>query len=68
MVNLKELWIGDNVRLKKSGRIGTFEGEVNGKARVKLKDKIVLSIRSAYRKAKSIFNLWKTRKNTKLSS
>ena len=44
MVDLKELWIGDMVRLIKSNRIGKFEGiHKNGKARVLVHHEIILS-------------------------
>lgn len=41
---LTDFWIGDRVRLVKSGRQGTFEGvHPSGKARVKIGDRIILS-------------------------
>jgi len=41
---LSDYWIGDRVILKKSGRRGTFEGIAgSGKARIKVKGKIILS-------------------------
>ncbi len=43
MLKLDDLWIGDKVLLKKSGRVGTFEGVKNGKVRVKCADKIVVT-------------------------
>ncbi len=47
MVELKDLWIGDEVRLKKSQRVGKFEGiHKNGKARILIDNKIVLSTAS----------------------
>lgn len=43
MLNLSELWIGDEVKIKSSGRTGTFEGKnKDGKARIKSKSKIYL--------------------------
>ncbi len=39
---MKDFWIGDWVKIVSSGRIGKFEGEVNGKAKVKIEDKILL--------------------------
>ena len=43
-MNLKELWIGDQIRLKKSGRIGKFEGiGKGGKARINVGEKIILA-------------------------
>lgn len=42
-INLKDLWIGDTLRILTSGRVGTYEGVgKNGKARVKCGDKIFL--------------------------
>lgn len=42
MIDVNELWIGDVVRLKRSGRVGRFDGIANdGKIRVKLGEKIV---------------------------
>lgn len=42
MLSENELWIGDKVRLKKSGRIGKYEGRTNsGKHRVRIGYKIV---------------------------
>ena len=44
MVDINDLWIGDLLRLKKSGRIGTFEGRSgHKKVRVKVADKIVIT-------------------------
>lgn len=44
MIELKDLWIGDEVRLIKSQRVGKFEGiHKSGKARIAIEDKIVLS-------------------------
>ena len=42
-MNLEDLWIGDSVRLKKSGRVGKFIGVDHNKARIQLKDKTVLT-------------------------
>ncbi len=43
-MNLDELWIGDTVRLKASGKVGTYIGQNNkGKARVKCGVKVILS-------------------------
>ncbi len=43
-MNLDDLWIGDRVRLKSSGRIGTYIGQSqSGKARVRCGVKVVLS-------------------------
>ena len=43
-MNLQQLWIGDTVRLKSSGKIGTYIGQnSNGKARVKCGVKVILS-------------------------
>ncbi|NNE14858.1 MAG: hypothetical protein HKN51_07760 [Saprospiraceae bacterium] len=43
MVDPKNLWVGDELRVKSSGRIGTFEGVAgNGKVRVKSGPKIYL--------------------------
>ncbi len=43
-MNLKELWIGDEVVLIKSGRIGKFEGiHSSGKARINIQGQMVLS-------------------------
>lgn len=44
MINLNDLWIGDLVKLTKSGRIGKFEGiHKSGKARVNINGKIILT-------------------------
>ncbi len=40
MINLDELWIGDKLRVKSSGLIGVFTGDRNGKAGLKIQDKI----------------------------
>ncbi len=43
-MNLKDLWIGDPVRIVTSGKEGTFEGiSSDGRARVKYRDKILLT-------------------------
>ena len=43
-MRIEDLWIGDLVRLKKSGRIGKFEGEhPSGRARISIDSKIILS-------------------------
>lgn len=43
-MDLKELWVGDVVKLISSNRIGKFEGiHKNGKARINVKGKIILS-------------------------
>ena len=43
-MKIEDLWIGDKLRLIKSGRTGTFEGvDKNGKARVNVEGQIVLS-------------------------
>ncbi len=42
MVNLKNLWIGEKVRLLKSNDIGTFEGIFEGKAKIRIQDKFDL--------------------------
>lgn len=43
MVDLNMLWVGDHIRVKSSGRIGTFEGiSSKGKARIKSENKIFL--------------------------
>ncbi|MBK8519027.1 MAG: Smr/MutS family protein [Saprospiraceae bacterium] len=42
-MNLSELWTGEKVRIKSSGRIGRFQGvNNNGKARIKSEEKIFL--------------------------
>ena len=44
MINLKELWIGDIVKIVSSGRIGKFEGiHASGKARINASGKIYLA-------------------------
>ena len=44
MLNLKELWIGDMIKIISSGRIGKFEGvHANGKARINANGKIYLA-------------------------
>lgn len=43
MVILKDLWIGDDVKVISSGRIGKFEGiHANGKAKIKSKNQLYL--------------------------
>jgi len=43
VVNIKELWIGEDVEILSSGRIGRFEGVSNdGRARVSSNDKVYL--------------------------
>ncbi len=39
---MKDFWIGDWVKIISSGRIGKFEGEVNGKARIRVNNKLLL--------------------------
>ena len=43
MIVVDDLWVGDLLRLKKSGRIGKFEAIIDGKIRVKIDDKTVLT-------------------------
>jgi len=44
MIDINELWIGDLLRLKKSGRIGKFDGRSgHKKVRVKIGSKIVIT-------------------------
>lgn len=44
MIDVNDLWIGDVVRLKRSGRVGRFDGiATNGKIKVKLGEKIVVT-------------------------
>lgn len=44
MLNIEDLWIGDLIRLKKSGRIGKFDGRSgHKKVRIKVGDKIVIT-------------------------
>lgn len=44
MINIKELWIGDMVKIVSSGRVGKFEGiHANGKARINASGKIYLA-------------------------
>jgi len=44
MVELANLWIGDAVRLKSSGRTGRFAGvNADGKARIDIEGKVILS-------------------------
>ncbi len=43
-MDLNELWIGDTVKLRSSGKIGTYIGtNSKGRPRVQLKDKVVLT-------------------------
>lgn len=43
-MELGDLWIGDLLRIKSSGKIGKFEGvNKEGKARIKVKDKVLLA-------------------------
>jgi len=37
-VDLSELWIGDLLRVKSTGKIGKFDGTENGQARIKIND------------------------------
>lgn len=41
-MNIEDLWIGDPVRIVSSGIFGSFEGDENGKAKIKTADGIVL--------------------------
>lgn len=41
-MNLNDLWIGDEVEIIRSGRIGKFQGTNKGKARVEVGGKILL--------------------------
>jgi len=43
MLDSAKLWIGDLVKLKKSGRNGKYEGDKVGKARVNINGKIVIT-------------------------
>jgi len=44
VLDLKDIWIGDNVQIISSGRVGVFEGiHATGKARVNSKGKIYLA-------------------------
>lgn len=43
MVKVQDLWVGDLLQLKRSKRVGTFEGLKNGKIKVKCQDKVVLT-------------------------
>jgi dsDNA-specific endonuclease/ATPase MutS2 len=40
MINLKDLWIGDKVRVAKINKTGTFEGINEGLAKIKIEGKI----------------------------
>lgn len=42
-MNLSELWIGDMLRIKSTGKIGKFEGVENGQARMNVQEEIVLT-------------------------
>ena len=42
MLNVKHLWIGDLLRIKADGRVASFEGEVNGKLKIRIGDKVIL--------------------------
>lgn len=50
-MNLDDLWIGDEVEIIRSGRIGKFLGTNKGKARVQIKDKVLLVLPSGVRLA-----------------
>jgi len=39
---MAEFWIGDWVKINSTDKIGKFEGEVNGKAKIKIGDKLIL--------------------------
>jgi dsDNA-specific endonuclease/ATPase MutS2 len=41
MVNLNELWIGDRVVVTKDNQMGVFEGATNGKAKIKIENKVL---------------------------
>ncbi|MBK8827793.1 MAG: hypothetical protein IPO26_14065 [Saprospiraceae bacterium] len=42
-MNIKDLWIGESVRIKTSGKTGRFEGiNHQGKARISVDQKILL--------------------------
>lgn len=44
MVDVKSLWIGDGLRIVKSGRTGRFEGiHKSGKLRIRIDDKVILA-------------------------
>jgi len=43
-MDLSELWIGDTVKLRSSGKVGTYIGtNAEGRPRVQLEDKVVLT-------------------------
>ena len=43
-MDLSELWIGDSVKLRSSGKVGTYIGtNAKGRPRVQLEDKVVLT-------------------------
>ncbi|WP_235298306.1 Smr/MutS family protein [Portibacter marinus] len=43
MIDINDLWIGDLLRLKRSGRIGRYQGESDdGRLRVKVGEKMIL--------------------------
>ena len=39
---MSEFWIGDIVRIVSSGKIGKYEGQINGMAKIKVDNKILL--------------------------
>lgn len=44
MADIKDLWIGDRIRIKTSGKLGRFEGiNKDGKARISVDNKIILT-------------------------
>lgn len=43
MLNIEDLWIGDLLRLKKSGRIGKYAGNAGLKIKIKVGEKIILT-------------------------
>ncbi len=45
MINLKDLWVGDTVKMKASGKTGKFLGiNADGKARIQSEGKIILTL------------------------
>lgn len=59
-MNLKDIWIGEKVRILSSGRAGTFEGiNKEGKARIKTDDDKILLVKSSniglYQEESNIF-------------
>lgn len=52
MIKLSDLWIGDQVLLLKSNRKGVFQGVKEGKARIQVGKKIILSSASNLQKLK----------------